>query len=250
MFGGHDRYLESAAGRLLRDEATAGRLRLAVPEVVLIESEANHRRAVREEESKLASARDALRQLRAPQGGDLAPRRLCYRTDLEEILSQAGAEILPIPSTPHGQLIAKAIERRRPFNRKGSGYRDALIWESVLELLERGPGPVALVSNDRDAFPDKPDNPKLAADLVRELADRGHPGRVALYFFLKDFTTTLPRARELVGDWTHILDDNPEYERDLTSHLIDSLRSRARRRPTALAFTSWLSSSTGFRCGL
>lgn len=221
VFYGTNWYLESTAGRLLRDEAAAGRLRIAVPDVVLIESDANYRRAVRAEEGKLAAARNALQQLRSPQGGDLKPRRLRYRVDLEKILSQAGAEILPIPDTPHEHLIARAVERRRPFNDKGSGYRDALIWESVLELLERGSEPVALISNDRDAFPEKRDKPKLAADLVRELRDRGHAGRVALYFQLKDFTVKLPKTRKLVDDWTQVLADNPEFARKLTDHLVE-----------------------------
>lgn len=221
VFHGADWFLESTAGRLLRDEAAAGRLRIAVPEVVLIESEANHGREVRAEEGKLAAARAALEQLRSPQGGDRAPRRLRYRSDLDEILSRAEAEILPIPDTPHEQLIARAVERRRPFNDKGGGYRDALIWESVLGLLDRSAELVALISNDRGAFPQKRDKPKLAADLVRELRDRGHAGRVALHFQLKDFTATLATARELVHDWTRVLADNPDYARKLTDHLVE-----------------------------
>jgi hypothetical protein len=116
----------TSRGRLLRDESESGHLRIAIPEVALLEAEANHHRAVSAAESKLKAARESLEQRRAPQGGDLKPRQLTYRADLEEVLRVAGGEILPIPQVPHDQLVEEAVWRRRPFDAKGDGYRDAL----------------------------------------------------------------------------------------------------------------------------
>ena len=65
VFGGRDRYLESNAGQVLRSESRAGRLCIAVPEV-LIESDANHRRAVRAARDRLVATRRELEELRDP----------------------------------------------------------------------------------------------------------------------------------------------------------------------------------------
>jgi hypothetical protein len=220
VLGGNDRYLESAAGSLLRDEATAGRLRIAVPEVVLIESEANHRRDVEAAESRLVAARAALERLRVRQGHDLKPRKLRYREDLEEILRQAGAEVLPIPDVPHERLIAKAVNRRRPFNEKGTGYRDALVWDSLLGLLDRTGSQVILISRDH-AFSEDGKTPELARDLAAELRERDHSGRVELYFELGDFTAQLPRAHELVTTWERWFRGDRSRAQALRDHLLE-----------------------------
>jgi hypothetical protein len=223
VFGGHDRYLESAAGRLLRDESAAGRLRIAVPEGVLIESEANHRRAVQAAREKLVASHEALRQfsLPSPQGRDLRPWRLRYREELEQVLLRASGELLTIPAVSHLNLLERAAARRRPFDGRGEGYREALIWESVLELLDRRPEPVVIVSDSHAAFSETRAEPELAADLVEELAERGHPGRVRLYFELSQFVAQIPRVRELASGWRHSISENPAAEQALKQKLLE-----------------------------
>jgi hypothetical protein len=50
-----------------------------------------------------------------------------------------GWAVLPYPAVPHRQVVARALARRRPFDPRGrGGYRDTLIWESVLELARQG----------------------------------------------------------------------------------------------------------------
>jgi len=219
VFGG-DRYLESAAGRVLRDESEAGRLRIAVPTVVLLESDANHRRAVLKANEQLIAARDKLEQLRAPQAGDLRPRKLQYRQEIEELVRAADSKLLPIPDVPHATLIEKAVNRIRPFDSNGDGYRDTLVWHTILELLEVVGDRVILISNDRAAFSDSKDRPRLAADLVNELADLGQASRVSLYFEVRDLTAELPEAQQLVDDWSRILSDNPNVSDALTAYVL------------------------------
>jgi hypothetical protein len=227
VFGGNDRYLESAAGRLLRDESAAGRMRIAVPEVVLIESEANHRRAVQAAREKLVAAHEALRDLDTPQGRDLRPWRLRYREELEHVLRYAGGEILPIPAVGHLRLLEKAATRRRPFDARGVGYREALVWESVLELLEGDPEPVILVSEAHAAFSRTRAKAELAADLIGELETRGHSGRVELCFDLGQLVAHIPRVRELATGWRQSIRGNPGVEQALTQKLIEVTRADA-----------------------
>ena len=64
--------------------------------------------------------------------------------------------------------LRRRLHGKKPFNEKGSGYRDALIWESVLELAARVEGNVVLVSPDTD-FRDGQSN--LHGDLIEDLVD-------------------------------------------------------------------------------
>ncbi len=221
VFRGHDRYLESAAGRLLRDESAARRLRIAVPEVVLIESEANHRRAVQSARERLVAAHEALRRLTASQSRDLRPWRLHYREEFERMLRAAGGELLPIPAAPHVTLLQRAAARWRPFDSRGEGYREAMVWESILELLERTRAPVVLVSAAHAAFSQTRTRPELAADLVAELEQRGHAGRVKLSFELGQLIAQTPRVRELASGWRQSIGQSPGLEQGLMQKLLE-----------------------------
>lgn len=76
-----------------------------------------------------------------------------YRAYLTHRLNEdLSISTLPWPRTDHEHLAMKAANRTPPFDSKGGGYRDALVWESVLDLLRDGNEIIALVSNDRPAF--------------------------------------------------------------------------------------------------
>lgn len=218
-----DWYLESTAGHVLRSEAAAGRWRIVIPEVVLIEAEARYRESVKSAEDKLTSGRQTLEKLRIPQGGGgRRPRALRYLEDLEQIITDAGGEILPIPDVPHRRLVEKAVARKRPFSPEGNGYRDALIWENVLELLDRPAGGVALISNDLRAFATSDKRPPtLAKDLERELVERGQGGSVTLYRELSEITSQVPSADELAARWRHTITDSPELRDALIHKLLE-----------------------------
>ena len=81
-------------------------------------------------------------------------------------LKAAESVILDYPSTPHDILVKRATLRKRPFDENGSGYRDALIWETVLELATQVEEPIVLVSKDKD-FQDAAG--KLHGDLIKDL---------------------------------------------------------------------------------
>jgi hypothetical protein len=220
VIGGRDRYLESAAGRLVRDEAAAGRLRIAVPEVVAIEAEANHRRAVQSARERLVAAHDALMRLPEARGGDQRPWRLSYREDFERVLRGAGGEILPVPDTPHTRLLERSAARRRPFDDGGHGYRSALVWDTVLALLQRARAPVVLVSSDHAAFSRTRQVAELAPELAGELAERGCAGRLALYFGLSELVAQIPRVRELATRWRLSIAQDSALREALTRRLL------------------------------
>ncbi len=148
---------EPAWSRLLR-AAREGRVRVYLPEIVVDELIA-HRPSVQQPDVTNAIA--AVRALRAGRTEPLVERVLG---------GGAGFAILPYPDVPHREVAARALARRRPFDGLGhDGYRDALIWESVLALARTLPrAQIVLVSrNDKD-FADVTGT--LHADLRQDVA--------------------------------------------------------------------------------
>ncbi len=61
-------------------------------------------------------------------------------------------EIAPIPDTAHKELLKRDLSRRKPFKSTGTGYRDTLIWETVLGVLQGSQTPVCFVTNNISDF--------------------------------------------------------------------------------------------------
>lgn len=191
--------LDSNAHRLLLEASREGRIALVVPELVLRET-ANR---WREEVQLLLDRRDEaelrLIELRAlswaQKSRALDPYSLAHdmRERLEQQLRDHGASILGLPDASHDDIVSRALARRQPFDSGGKdGYRDVLLWETVLSLVAEGHD-VALISADRRAFSTKARN-ELSRDLAAEaeaLAER--PEAVRLY---PDLRSALPTVLE------------------------------------------------------
>ena len=114
-----------------------------------------------------------------------------FRRRLEERFSASNCMILEYPDISHEELVRRAAARIKPFNEEGSGYRDTLIWETVINLAARVDPEVIFVSDDRD-FRNK--QKELHSDLVSQLSSRGLPrDKVKLASSLRDFVATYIR---------------------------------------------------------
>ena len=78
------------------------------------------------------------------------------KADFEMLFSRTGVVREPVPKDVAERLLRRDLERRRPFLEVGNdqvsaGFRDAVIWESVLALLQddRGYDKVLLVTQDK-----------------------------------------------------------------------------------------------------
>lgn len=171
IFG--DPILRSTSWRVLEALVEAGDLTVITPEIVVRES-VNHRRG------NLSQVRELAEKLRTRLSNYSIPLDLpalddpgvidAYETRLRKVVESAG-RIAAIPGTSHSELVDRAIARHKPFADKGRGYRDALIWENVVEALRDGP--VAFVTDnhtdfnasDKDNDGVRPLHPQLAQDL-------------------------------------------------------------------------------------
>lgn len=159
-------------------------VRLVVPELVWLELQQLVIERLAEAYSHWRRGTDDLRRLGAepppwPQADEARRRAALSAVDtIRKIFSAAGGETPGIPDVTHAEMVRRALARRRPFDAGGKdGYRDALLWETVLSLAESGQR-VMLVSSDARAFATskgEPDrlHPHLAADVAARAAGGG-----------------------------------------------------------------------------
>ncbi len=123
-----------------------------------------------------------------------------YESELRSKLADADVDVPSLPDVDLVELTQSAVDRRRPFDEKGAGFRDALLWKIVLTTAQEGlPEALGLVSHDNKAFADasKSSAGELHPDLMVELSDVGFSGQFRL---LNSIVAAL--------DWTGI-DDPP-----------------------------------------
>lgn len=171
--------LTQADSTLLLALSKYGHVRLVVPEVVLLELS---RQWLEDVQGKSAAVRTGVKQLNeALVDLGLAkveldtpePDRTALYDYAATLLLSKCAELPPPPEVSVRGLLDKEIEGRKPFARSGTGFRDALIWETAREVCEGLTDPataVIFVSNNHTDFCDKRAG-RLHGDLRQDLAE-------------------------------------------------------------------------------
>jgi len=196
-----DPRLEGGAFRMLLASARRLHLDIALPRVVLDEA-CNYAReqlqdiAVRSE--KLSREIEKFTAKR-PEPALLVAEALAaatgYRKLLEAKLRAAGVRLLPYPRLAHKAVVARDLARRKPFKRDGTGYRDMLIWHTVLQLVERAGPAIAFVTANTKDFGDG----RLHDDLAQDLNTLGCSSEhISLFRTVEDFNSAhvLPHLKK------------------------------------------------------
>lgn len=200
-----------------------------VPASVLEEVVAHHGRAVEEAGKKLDTV---IKDRRLLGLGPLQVKdtEFDYRAYLVERFDEVlSITIMEWPNISHRELVSRAVSRTPPFDQKGSGYRDSLVWADVIAFAEAGQD-IALVSEDR-IFADQ--ERMLAAQLKAEVATM--PGEVELVTDLgKWLLAHLPWTSTSLKDAVAYGRDQEFYEfylqSDLQSDLIPEAQDLGLRR--------------------
>jgi hypothetical protein len=180
---------------------------LVVPALVVQESAGRFRAAIEEALEKRRAADVALSRLGVSDSGfslDVDEQVERYESTLRAKVLGAQGLIPDLPSVELSNLVAKAIRRMRPFDQQGNGFRDAILWEHALSLLEDF-DPVVLISNDRVAFHIDKEMLSLAPALAAEVAGLGRGGQGVVLFsdletYLKSTGTADARTYAAVAD--------------------------------------------------
>lgn len=165
----------SNAFRLLLEASRGGQIQLVVPELVIAEAAAKYREQLAEAVRTLERSRQALRRFDVESDTptpDAASEAVRYEVGLGKLFKGVGAKIAKTPSVPHDKLVRRALERRKRFRAGDAGYRDALIWETVVEHAGEG-SPVVLCTMNTSDFAVEKGSDHLAADLLADLEEAG-----------------------------------------------------------------------------
>jgi predicted nucleic acid-binding protein len=147
--------LENSAWDTLQVFIEHGLLRVCVPEVVIQEVVRGYKRETNDLVAGLNSLKlwklSKLLGLNVPENikdlkASVEPRINDYEPRLRARIDERQFTILPVPQTEQQTLLTRALENRKPFDGEGkNGYRDALIWHTLLDVCERANGTTKVV---------------------------------------------------------------------------------------------------------
>lgn len=157
-------------GPLLVAMLRAKKAKLLVPEVLRMEYINQFTQAGDDALQKATKELDKLKTLCGYDMSGFLPRSLFGEGQALEILAQLEDVIHTIPTTPELKVAAadRSINGDRPTSKTDHGYKDCLIWESLLTLPKGSE--VMLLSRDEAAFFD---GQALARNLQKEAEEKG-----------------------------------------------------------------------------
>jgi len=173
-------WLDSPSGRRLIALAEDGACLVLLPEVVVDELERQYIDKVDEASSRANSGLKRIRKDIDMGIIDAAFFRQSHRVrqERQRLLMRKNVRVIKTPESITGALVQRDLQRRRPFieteqnrRKKSYGFRDAVIWETVLAILQEDTtqGVVYFVSND-NGFTDKNEpQPALHPHLLTDL---------------------------------------------------------------------------------
>lgn len=135
-------------------------IELIVPELVLMEAGRQWEERFHESSAAINAAHDKRAETLQDFGLESSDRfveshnlsRSSYVSEKSAVLSRYKARVAPLPATSVRQLVELDLDRRKPFSGDGKGFRDALIWETVVELSNAEVPPIFFVSNNTKDF--------------------------------------------------------------------------------------------------
>lgn len=187
-----------------------------------------------------------------------------YSVVLKRAIEEQGIELLPYPQVPHQDVVQRVLHKRKPFRefeQGTTGYRDTLIWETVLELCGQTgySDKVVLLTNNTQDFGGKG---KLHKHLVEDCVERGYgEEKVKLVSAFYQFITKeiLPASQKLeniiLNAWKageiDLLEVAREHVNDREiSHLLeyDDVSDNHRYTPTYYETTevTWIKDSCNY----
>ncbi|MBO0609863.1 PIN domain-containing protein [Myceligenerans salitolerans] len=166
-----------ADSKILLELSRGGHLRLIIPDVVLHELSRQWAERLSEGiadmDSALKRINDALIEIGAAECELTVPshRRAVFYDFARQLLIARRVEIPGVPDVAVADLMARDLDVRKPFDREGKGFRDALIWETIRGLcneLSDPSIPVVFVTSNHTDFC-SPKNRELHPNLRQDL---------------------------------------------------------------------------------
>lgn len=168
---------------------------IVVPEIVFDETLNKHREIIREAGSVAQKKLEEYNRLACDEIKiDFETKYAAEDAQYEDfltslLLSNCAYPPEGYPDVEHKIIVARALARKKPFKPDGrEGYRDYLVWRTVLEIVKGNAGPIHFVSENPKDFADENDKRKLHPDLLEEMKQlQIDSTRLTYWSSLKDF---------------------------------------------------------------
>jgi hypothetical protein len=154
---------DSNSFRVLQEYVRRTQSHLVVPEIVVREVINHVRERLLRVESNLRDAEQDYEKLRTIGAGLLTVDRPNFDDALRAYAGSFRGTLrygfntlfLPIPTVAHDELLERALLRKRPFAKGKDGYRDALIWLSIVAYVKEHPAEYVFITNNVRDFSEK-----------------------------------------------------------------------------------------------
>lgn len=144
-----------------------------------------------------------------------------YKSKVDKFINDYNVKVIDYPKISLRDITIRDLEKKKPFKKNGSGYRDFIIWECLKsEVKSWGGDTVVFISNNSRDFGVAPNLDKC---LEEEIKNEIH--KFKYYNSLNDFNNDmiLPRLKtieSLLGKFN----DKKIYDFDLYKWLLDHLK--------------------------
>ena len=166
---GRDGLLVSSETNLLFSYLQRSGGRLYVPEIVAQEALNLVRKKLHEYNRTLRDLQRLTQDREQFELADVEAKLSEHQARLKKRFEELGVHILPIPPVSHAELVARALGSRRPFVEGGRGYRDALIWHTLLDFIRGSKERVVFISENSRDWAGNREGDCFHVDLVADL---------------------------------------------------------------------------------
>ena len=167
-------YLRSASARTFLKAAKLLGIYVCLPGVAYDELLGRAKIEINERVMSANKANRKLTNLIGNQVPPMGPIRAYskYEDWLSECLHQYDVEILEYPEISFKELVQASYARRKPFKESGEGFKDFVIWRTLLNLTENEPNGefVFVTGNTRDYCEKNSDRKNLLPELADQLS--------------------------------------------------------------------------------
>jgi hypothetical protein len=144
-----------------------------------------------------------------------------YEQFFRETLRKNKIRVFPYPNISHEEVIAHYYAGKKPFDHTDNGYKDFLIWRSIIELLKTSSRELVFITQDTDFQSEG----ILHQDLQDNLTENGiDPGRVKIVHSFNDYNKKYLEDIYQTVKIKEIL-KNKHEEQQLKTLIIEELRN-------------------------
>ena len=222
--------LRSANMRLIEKAVELGIVSIVVPEIVVEETNNKFRQRLEssiagaeDKKAKIEKLLDAEIEVSLPKVDDECKK---YEEYLDHRLEELEAARPAYTGIDHKWLVPKALGPRRPFRDRDRGYRDALVWHSVLKDVASTDHQTYFVSGNKNDFGDENDD--FHPDLIADLKEAGLQDQVTYLLNLHTFVEAVvkPALEKVpspltVGDFEELFEAHLDSIIDQTGGAIE-----------------------------